>query len=106
MIATRASCTALVVGNDQMALGAIRALRDAGLRVPEDVSIVGFDDVPEAAYFDPPLTTVRQDFAVLGQQCVEYLTTLIKAPLTPRHQRMLYPTLVTRSSTTTPRAAA
>lgn len=106
LLAKRAPCTALVVGNDQMALGAIRALRDAGLRVPEDVSVVGFDDIPEAAYFDPPLTTVRQDFEALGQQCVEYLTTLIKAPQTPRHQRMLYPTFVARSSTAKPRHAS
>ena len=106
LLATRVPCTALVVGNDQMALGAIRALRDAGLRVPDDVSIVGYDDVPEAAYFDPPLTTVRQDFEALGQQCVEYLTTLIKAPQTPRHQRVLYPTFVARSSTAEPRQAS
>jgi DNA-binding LacI/PurR family transcriptional regulator len=106
LLATRAPCTALVAGNDQMALGAIRALREAGLRVPEDVSVVGFDDVPEAAYFDPPLTTVRQDFEILGRQCVEYLTTLIKAPRTPCHQRKLFPTFVTRSSTAEPRAAS
>lgn len=106
LLATRTPCTALVVGNDQMALGAIRALRDAGLRVPEDVSVVGFDDVPEAAFFDPPLTTVRQDFEALGQQCVEYLTTLIRAPETPRHQRVLYPTFVVRSSTMAPHEAA
>ena len=105
LLATGAPCTALVAGNDQMALGAMRALRDAGLRVPEDVSIVGFDDIPEAAFFEPPLTTVRQDFEAAGQQCVEYLTTLIRNPHTPRHQRMLYPTLVTRASTARPREA-
>ena len=54
--------TALFAGNDQMALGAMRALREAGRRVPRDVSVVGFDDVPEAAYYEPPLTTIRQDF--------------------------------------------
>jgi len=106
LLATRAPCTALVVGNDQMALGAIRALRDAGIRVPEDVSVTGFDDIPEAAYFDPPLTTVRQDFEALGQQCVEYLTNVIKAPQTPRHQRVLYPTFVVRSSTAEPSQAS
>jgi DNA-binding LacI/PurR family transcriptional regulator len=96
--------TALSVGNDQMALGAIRALRDAGLRVPEDVSVVGFDDVPEAAYFDPPLTTVRQDFVALGEQTVEYLVALIAAPGVAPHQRVLYPQFVVRSSTAPPRA--
>jgi DNA-binding LacI/PurR family transcriptional regulator len=94
--------TALLVGNDQMALGANRALRDAGRRVPEDVSVVGYDDIPEAAYFDPPLTTVRQDFVELGEQSVEYLTALIATPSTPPHQRVLYPQFVVRSSTTRP----
>lgn len=64
------SVTAVFAGNDQMALGLMRALHEAGRRVPEDVSVVGFDDQPEAAYFWPPLTTVRQDFAVLGREAV------------------------------------
>jgi DNA-binding LacI/PurR family transcriptional regulator len=91
--------TALVVANDQMALGAIRALRERGLRVPEDVSVVGFDDIPEAAYFEPPLTTVQQNFAALGEQSVQYLVDLIDHPETPLHQRVLYPQLVERQST-------
>jgi DNA-binding LacI/PurR family transcriptional regulator len=90
--------TALFGGNDQMALGAIRALRDAGLRVPEDVSVVGFDDVPEAAYFDPPLTTVHQDFAALGREAVDVLTKLIGSPEAAPQQRVLYPTFVVRAS--------
>ncbi len=97
--------TALVVGNDQMAFGAIRALRDSGRRVPEDVSVVGFDDIPEAAYYEPPLTTVRQDFDALGRQSVEYLVGLIDRPETPLHQRVLYPTLVERQSARPPAAA-
>jgi DNA-binding LacI/PurR family transcriptional regulator len=91
--------TALVAGNDRMALGAIRALREAGLRVPEDVSVVGFDDMPEAAYFDPPLTTVRQDFGVLGRESVEYLVALIEDAHIAVQQRVLYPELVIRQST-------
>jgi LacI family transcriptional regulator len=93
-----ASFTGLVVANDQMALGAIRALRGRGLRVPEDVSVVGFDDIPEAAYFEPPLTTVCQNFAALGEQSVEYLVALIDNPHTPVHQRVLHPQLVERQS--------
>lgn len=62
------SATAIVASNDQMALGAMLALKERGLRVPEDVSVVGIDDIPEAAYFDPPLTTVRVDFDSLGRQ--------------------------------------
>jgi LacI family transcriptional regulator len=90
--------TALVAANDQMALGAIRALRERGLAVPEDVSIVGFDDIPEAAFFDPPLTTIHQNFAVLGEQSVEYLLSLIVDPNTPLQQRVLYPRLIERLS--------
>lgn len=91
--------TGLIVGNDQMALGAMRALREAGLRVPEDVSVVGFDDIPEAICFEPPLTTVRQDFDALGAQSVEYLVDRINRPEQPAQQRVLYPTLVMRQST-------
>jgi LacI family transcriptional regulator len=99
LLAEKAHFTALVVGNDQMALGAIRALREHGLRVPEDVSVVGFDDLPEAAYFDPPLTTVRQNFAALGEQSVEYLLSLIDDPETRLEQRTLQPEFVERLST-------
>ncbi len=91
--------TALLAANDQTALGAIRALRESGLKVPDDVSIVGFDNIPEAAYFDPPLTTIHQDFAALGEQSVEYLVNLINNPNTPLHQRILYPHLIERQST-------
>lgn len=94
--------TALVAGNDQMALGAMRALRQRGLRVPDDVSVVGFDDIPEAAFFEPPLTTVRQDFAALGEQSVDYLIALINAPDTPIRPRVLAPELVVRESTRPP----
>jgi DNA-binding LacI/PurR family transcriptional regulator len=91
--------TAILAGNDLIALGAMRALREAGLRVPEDVSIVGFDDIEEAAYFDPPLTTVRQDFDMLGRGSVEYLVSLIEDDSIPIHQRVLYPELIVREST-------
>ncbi|WP_394554364.1 substrate-binding domain-containing protein [Agromyces sp. MMS24-JH15] len=62
--------TAVFAANDQMALGAYRAIREAGLRIPEDVSVVGYDDIDEAAMFDPPLTTVIQDWALLGREAV------------------------------------
>ena len=65
--------TAIFSSNDQMALGLMHAVRDAGLEIPRDVSIVGFDDIPEAAHFWPPLTTVRQDFAAIGRRCVGLL---------------------------------
>ena len=60
--------TAVFVANDQMALGLLHALTDHGIAVPSAVSIVGFDDIPEAAHFFPPLTTIRQDFTELGQR--------------------------------------
>ncbi|WP_264674002.1 LacI family DNA-binding transcriptional regulator [Planctomonas psychrotolerans] len=65
--------TAIFSSNDQMALGLIHAIREAGLDVPRDISVVGFDDIPEAAHFWPPLTTVRQDFAELGRRCMSLL---------------------------------
>jgi DNA-binding LacI/PurR family transcriptional regulator len=91
--------TSIMVGNDRMALGAIRGLRERGIRVPDDVSIVGFDDMPEAEYFDPPLTTVRQDIDSLARESIEYLTSLIARPTHTVHQRALYPELVVREST-------
>jgi DNA-binding LacI/PurR family transcriptional regulator len=98
LLDTEESFTAILAGNDLMALGAMRALREAGLRVPEDVSIVGFDDIDEAAYFDPPLTTIRQDFDILGRESVEYLVSLIENPKMSVHQRVFHPELVVRGS--------
>ncbi|HET9871934.1 MAG TPA: LacI family DNA-binding transcriptional regulator [Propionibacteriaceae bacterium] len=93
--------TAVFSSNDQMALGLLHAFRDAGIDVPGDVSVVGFDDMPEARHFAPPLTTVRQDFEELGHQCVSRLLSMYSAapigspvPLAPR--------LVIRSSTAPP----
>lgn len=90
--------TAVFVANDQMALGALRALRERGLRVPEDVSVVGFDDVPESAYYEPPLTTIHQDFALLGEKSIDYLVERITDDA-PIERRMITPTLVKRLST-------
>ena len=69
--------------NDQMALGLIHAFRAAGLDVPRDVSIAGFDDIPESAHFWPPLTTLRQDFGDLGVRCVSMLMDAIRHPDEP-----------------------
>jgi len=94
-----AEFTGLVVANDQMALGAIAALNERGMRIPEDVSVVGFDNIPESAYFLPALTTVDQNFESMGEQAVEYLVSLIQNPDAHIHQRVLYPELVVRNST-------
>src|SRR5699024_6641553 len=68
---------AIYAANDQMALGVLHAARRMGRRVPEDLSVVGFDDIPEARYFAPPLTTVRLDFSEVGRRCTEALLRLI-----------------------------
>jgi len=72
-LASRPDVTAVFVANDQMALGVLRALADAGRRVPSEVSVVGFDDIADAAQYLPPLTTVRQDFDALGERAVDAL---------------------------------
>lgn len=77
-VAGLTGATAIFVANDQMALGALRALADEGRRVPEDVSVVGFDDIADAAEFRPPLTTVRQDFDALGRRAVVALIAAIE----------------------------
>jgi len=70
---------AVFISNDQMAVGALQAARRLGLNIPEDLGIVGFDDIPEAAYFYPSLTTVRQDTHRLGAMAVDQISTLIQA---------------------------
>ncbi|MBI4927334.1 MAG: LacI family DNA-binding transcriptional regulator [Anaerolineae bacterium] len=94
--------TALFCANDEMALGAIRAIKDCGLRVPEDISVVGFDDQYFAGYCDPPLTTIRQDFEALGAHSFQQLLSLLKDPDMAPHQRILYSKLIVRKSTAHP----
>lgn len=94
--------TAVFAGNDQLALGMLRAFWEAGVRVPDDVSVVGFDDVPGAAYFIPPLTTVRQPFGELGRRCMALMHTALKgAPVGPA---VIAPELVARASSAAPHA--
>jgi DNA-binding LacI/PurR family transcriptional regulator len=67
------SVTAVFCANDRIALGVLRALHEAGRRIPDDVSVVGFDDMPDSGYFMPPLSTVHQDFAELGRRALALL---------------------------------
>jgi DNA-binding LacI/PurR family transcriptional regulator len=97
-------CTAVFAANDQMALGVLRALHESGRRVPQDVSVVGFDDIPEAASFVPPLTTVRQDFAEVGRRCVEGVLRQI-ADEAAQPGTVLVPTELTLRASTAPPAA-
>jgi DNA-binding LacI/PurR family transcriptional regulator len=95
--------TAVLVANDQMALGLLRRLHESGREVPRDLSLVGFDDIPEAAYFTPPLTTVRQDFGELGRQCLQVLLQRIHGQPGPTRV-VVPPQLVLRGSTAPPRS--
>lgn len=106
LLSQKVHFTALVCANDEMALGAIRAIKDQGLRVPQDISVVGFDDQNFAAYCDPRLTTVQQDFDALGAQSFNHLLSLMESSETPPHQRILYPKLIVRDSTAAPRESA
>ncbi len=93
----------MFTANDQMALGLLRALHERGRRVPDDVSVVGFDDMEEAAYFWPPLTTVHQSFDEVGRGAVDALIREIQSG-EHEHQTRLVPTrLVVRASTAPPR---
>lgn len=97
--------TAVFVANDQMALGLISALDARGLSVPADVSVVGFDDVPEAAYYSPPLTTVSQDFAALGALTMQRVLIALEEPDNTAESTPIPSRLVVRKSTAPPRDA-
>jgi DNA-binding LacI/PurR family transcriptional regulator len=90
--------SAVFAANDQMAVGVLRALHESHRAVPHDVSVVGFDDIPEAAYLTTPLTTIRQDFTYVGRRAIEVVTQAIQGRAiepTP----LLEPTLVVRETT-------
>ena len=95
---------AIFAASDLIAVGAMRALSDAGLAVPDDVSIVGFDDIPAASLSHPPLTTIAQDYARAGEMLVDTLLRRIRAQ--PAETRMLAPRLIVRRSTAPAAVAA
>nr|WP_169808021.1 LacI family DNA-binding transcriptional regulator [Streptomyces antibioticus] len=103
-LAAQQDCTAVFTANDQMALGLLRALHEGGRRVPQDVSVIGFDDIAEASSFLPPLTTVHQDFAEVGRLCVQAVLRKLRHDGTT-HGTTLVPTrLIVRESTASPSA--
>jgi len=94
--------TAIFVANDQMALGVLRAMHERGREIPNEVSIVGFDDIPESPYFTPPLTTVRQDFDDLGSRGLRMLLRLIESGRPAPKRPAVKPRLIVRASTAGP----
>ena len=95
--------TAIFAGNDQQALGVYEAARQHGLRVPQDLSIVGFDDLPVARWVSPPLTTVRQPLTEMGQTAAAMLSDLIENKPLPTRRVELATELIIRESTAPPR---
>ena len=96
--------TAVFVASDEMAFGVIRALSDLGRRVPEDISVIGVNDIDLAAYFFPQLTTVAQPFARMGELAVSHLMRHIDNPVAGGDPERIEPTLVVRASTASPRS--
>ncbi|WP_158783494.1 LacI family DNA-binding transcriptional regulator [Pantoea sp. BAV 3049] len=93
---------ALLVANDQMALGALRALNQTGLRIPGDISVVGYDDTAESAWYQPPLTTVRQDMQQLGKCSVDWLVNRLEGEAPSEPLSPFAPRLVVRDTTAPP----
>lgn len=98
--------TAIFAGSDEQAFGVAEAARVAGRRIPEDLSVVGFDDLPVSRWFSPPLTTVRQPLAEMGRTAAEMLSAMIDGREPHGRQVELATELIVRSSTAPPRARA
>jgi DNA-binding LacI/PurR family transcriptional regulator len=103
MLARMPDVTAVFAANDHLALGVLRAMSERGRRVPEDVSVVGFDDVPEAEYFIPPLTTIRPDFDAVAERALGMVLDRIAGD-SGTTRLTIAPTLIERSSVAVPRA--
>jgi DNA-binding LacI/PurR family transcriptional regulator len=97
-LAERRDVTAVFVANDQMALGVLRAFQERGITVPDERSVVGFDDIPEAEFMVPGLTTVRQDFDAVGRKGLERLIAQIEGGSSRRRVTLIRPELVIRAS--------
>ena len=89
----------IMVGNDQMALGVLRALNEANLKVPQQVSVIGFDDSSDSAYFYPPLTTIRQDFLLIGKRCVLMALSMAEQRTLLHQQEAIVTQLIARKTT-------
>ncbi|QFR01006.1 LacI family DNA-binding transcriptional regulator [Streptomyces phaeolivaceus] len=98
-LAARPDVTAVFASNDQMALGLLRALHEAGRRVPDDFSVVGYDDIPEAAHLLPPLTTIRTDFSLIGTMALRLLVRQLDEPGDSGRDSVIPVELIVRDST-------
>ena len=94
--------TAIFAQNDRMALGALRAARDRGLSVPDQIAVIGIDDMPLSSYFDPPLTTMHQDMFAIGRTAAQLLIRAVEKPQAERQHLRLPATLLVRQSTNHP----
>jgi LacI family repressor for deo operon, udp, cdd, tsx, nupC, and nupG len=90
---------AVFAQNDRMALGVLHAARELGLRVPEQLAVIGVDDMPLASYFDPPLTTMRQDMPRIGREAAHILLERIRNPRAALSHIKMPAELVVRQST-------
>jgi DNA-binding LacI/PurR family transcriptional regulator len=91
--------SAVFAQNDRMAMGVLRAARDANLRIPSQLAVIGVDDMPLSSYFDPPLTTMRQDMPLIGQKATRMLLDIIQNKNTTIREVKLPAQLVVRQST-------
>jgi len=98
LLDSRARFTALVAANDQIALGAMEALWEKGIDIPRQVSVIGFDNMPESEFFRPPLTTVNHDFDLLSTTSLQLVTQAISDPQAPRLHHKIAPDLIIRQS--------
>ena len=98
----RREVTAILVGNDDLAVGVIRGIFDSGRRVPEDVSVIGFDDQPFTEFLRPARSTVRQSFPALGRTAVALLQEQFDVSASPRQRAVVDTELVIRESTAPP----
>jgi DNA-binding LacI/PurR family transcriptional regulator len=103
-LAKNPDVTSIFVANDQMALGVLGALHKKRLRVPEDISVVGFDDIPQAAHYAPPLTTVRQDYELIVRRSMELMLAQFSGEDWPAINSPISTDLILRESTARPRS--
>lgn len=99
LLRSKSTFSALFVANDSMALGAMKRLQELGMNVPEDVSVIGFDDISESAFLTPSLTTIRQDFQKVGSLALELLIDSINKKSRKTYQIRITPELIVRGST-------